>query len=68
LLCTAIEDEPVNGGERVQLCLLCGVGVGDVADAWGTHRARPNTSSAALSFRGRWPTPILLKGVISNEV
>jgi hypothetical protein len=29
-LCTAIEDEPVNGGERVQLCLRGGVEAGRI--------------------------------------
>src|SRR5215204_5125980 len=65
--CTAIEDEPINGGERVQLCLLYGVGTGHVGDARSTHRTPPKTSSARLSFLGRWPTPMLLSKAMSNS-
>jgi hypothetical protein len=68
-LCMAIEDEAVDGRERVQLRLsrrAGALGVDDVRCI--THRAACNTSSARFSFRGREPTPMLLSRVTSNGV
>ena len=68
-LCIAIEDEAVDGRERVQLRLSRRVGTLGIDDVRCiTHRAACNTSSARFSFQGREPTPMLLSRVTSNGV
>jgi hypothetical protein len=55
-LCTAIEHEPVNGCERAEFGLRCGIGALSVADVRrGVHRDAPRAlSSIKLRKVGRW--------------